>query len=203
MWRPLALAIASFVAVRLKRLRNVASWITFASWWAVSSSVRSTSMRAIVVTGMPLVDRDVARQQGRRPVDPRRGLHAAPLRDNDINEGGAEARHLPELPAGQMAQCRSLTCLEHRAHEHVDLARERDVPDGVHAARDAVQPAGRDPARDGATIEPRREELRERHEPVLARGQRRDLRVRRGGWGTKPAVSERFVPHPPNLVQGA
>ena len=83
------------------------------------------------------------------------------------------------------------------------LARERDVPDGVHAGATRMQPAAHDPARDRVAIEPRREQLRQRHEPVLARGQRRDLRVHRGGWGTKAAVFERFVPHPPNLVPGA
>ena len=51
--------IARRVASRLNRFRYAASWITLTSSSAVRLSLRSTSMRATFVTGMPRYDDDV------------------------------------------------------------------------------------------------------------------------------------------------
>jgi hypothetical protein len=89
-----------------------------------------------------------------------------------------------------MAQRRSLTSPEH-GREHLAFSRERNVADRIHAVRHPIQPALFDAARDRVTIESGRQQLRERHQPVLTPRKRRNHAVRRGGWPMK--VSPRAI----------
>jgi hypothetical protein len=54
------------------------------------------------------------------------------------------------------------------------------MADGVDAPADAVQPARRHGPRNGVLADPGRDELRQRHEAVLRRGQPRHRRP--PGW---------------------
>ena len=120
-------------------------------------------------------------------VDAHARLALAPPGRNDINEGGAVATHLAELRRGQMAQCRPLTCPEHRGHE-LRLARERRMPDRVHATRDPMQPPAATRRAIARAVQARRRAAaRIVTQPVLASRERRDQRVNRGGWSGKAA----------------
>ena len=87
-----------------------------------------------------------------------------------------------------MADRASLTAREHGG-QAPGVEREPGVPDRVHAAVHAVQPAGSHAPEDCVVVEARGKQLRERDHTVLARGQRRDHRVR--CWGCAGASGHR------------
>jgi hypothetical protein len=60
------------------------------------------------------------------------------------------------------------------------MGREQRVPEGEHAAVDAMQPATSDAIANAARAEPELDELAQRDEPMLAVCERRDCSVTRG-----------------------
>ena len=156
--------------------------------------VRSTSIRAIVVTGIPLwtvTSRgcSVVRWMRVAVVTRRRS------RDNDIDDGGPVLAHLPELRHGQVAQRRPLTGLQH-GREECALPRERHVADGIDAPRHPVQSPAADPSRDRVAVQPGREELREVTNPCWRAANRAISYVRRRGRGTKLSYAPVSFPTP-------
>ena len=81
------------------------------------------------------------------------------------------------MPGAEVAQHRVVTAREHRrppAPQGADDA----VADGVHAAEEDVEAAGRDPAVDLAVREPRRDELPAGRDAALALRDRGDDPIR-------------------------
>jgi hypothetical protein len=77
------------------------------------------------------------------------------------------------------------TASEHRGHPE-SLAAEHRVPDGEHAAADAVQPPGPDPTTDAARAEAELTQLRQRDDAVLARRQLSERQIDRPNGRFRP-----------------
>ena len=113
----------------VEQLRNAASWITFASWCAVGTSLRSTSVGGTVVTGIP--SRTVTSRSpgggtghlyvggGRRRAQREHGMPVTRRRQSPHMNCGIEG--------GQVGACATR---QDRGHP---LAREPRLPDRVHA----------------------------------------------------------------------
>ena len=90
---------------------------------------------------------------------------------NTVYVDGADRRR-PQSEARSrrsMAEHGTITDRQHGGH----VARrwqQRQVPDGVDAAMDLVQPPGCDPMLHRSTADASREQLLSAHDPVLARG---------------------------------
>ena len=147
LWRPLARVIAARTARSSKSLRNAASWITFASWCGVSTSLRSTSVRGTVVTGMPSRTRHVARVEAAVRVH----VHAARCPPSAWHEHvNARDSAAPELHMNcgiEGGEVGAVAARQGRGHP-LALLREPRLPDRVHARVPAVQPPVRRALRD-------------------------------------------------------
>ena len=196
-WRPVARVIAWRVASRLKRLRNAASWITFASCAAVSTEERSTSRRAIVVTGIPSWTVTSRRSRLRvlrtRTPGSVRAVLRAPSRRCPPGPGAATP---PRASPPQMAQHGALPGRQRprpssaragttaRARPRTRLGTSRGARPRGHALRRAAS-------------QPEIRELRGRDKPVLPGGEAGQLRIEGEGCVTFVSSWPTFVIHPP------
>ena len=118
------------------------------------TSVRSTSRRGTVVTGMPRRVDDVARIERAAAMQLDR-RHAA---EGDAWSGRRFSARVARQTFQRIAAERWLSTAPGPPGEHRDhppgLARQPVVPDGVDAGRDPEQAALRDPAADRASFEP-------------------------------------------------
>ena len=144
--RPGALVIAACVSRRSKRLWNAASWIALASWWAVRTWARSTSVRAGVVIGMICGSSCLAcRGAGRDGPGIPCGRGVA--RHEDVDPVVAAPPHLPVDRRGQVAQHRTVAGGQDGGHPAA-LAGEPVMAHGVNGAVKGVEPTGRDALRE-------------------------------------------------------
>lgn len=108
-----------------------------------------------------------------------RGGSPVPRWHGHVDEA-APARAHPELRrGGVVAQRGFLPAREHRSKPE-PIGGEARVTDGVDPAMDRVQAPGSHPACDRGARQPEREQLRDRHHPVLARGEGRDAGIDMG-----------------------
>jgi hypothetical protein len=81
------------------------------------------------------------------------------------------------------------------------LGRQDRRADREYAAVDAVQPAGRHPAANGAGAEAQLAQLRQPNDPVLARREATDRQIA-AGWTAFRLICRRFVVHPGRVAAG-
>ena len=147
----------------------------------------------------PVTARDVARVEAAVRVR----VHAARCPPSAWHEH-VNARHsaAPELQMNcgiEGGEVGAEAARQGRGHPLALLGEPR-LPDRVHARILAVQPPLRRTLGDPRVREPGLHELGGRDHAVLPGRDRRDQRVRGGGWPEKLSSWERFSSHPPSLT---
>jgi hypothetical protein len=131
------------------------------------------------------VGREIARVEVAGPMSADAGYGSAATERDHVDAVDAAAPRGQVNGGSEVTESRSLAGPEHRGHP-TRFLREARVADRVHAAVNAVQPAGVDTMGHRSARQPERGQLPDRDQPVLTPRDLRDQSVPGGGCVTLP-----------------